>query len=550
MTSSTARFKSPNLLVVKGLRVEAQSGDQWKELVHGIDLELRPGEILGLIGESGAGKSTIGLAAMGYTRNGLRISGGQVLFDGVDLVTADDVQRRNLRGCSIAYVAQSAAATFNPAHRILEQCVEVPFKSQSVTRSSAKAVVTDLFRRLRMPDPDRIGDRFPHQLSGGQLQRAMAAMAMAPSPRLIVFDEPTTALDVTTQVEVLAAIRSSVKELGLAAIYISHDLAVVAQMADRIMVLRHGALVEQGNTKELLDDPKEDYTRRLVSQRQFDRVQVVAAGESAIQLNQVHASYGPFKALDDISLTVRRGETVAVVGESGSGKTTLARVVAGLLSPTSGTVMLGSETLQRSYLNRSADALRRIQYIHQMPDTALNPQQTVRKILGRALQFYFGITGHELRDRLHRLIEMIELDPSAILDRRPAELSGGQKQRVCIARALAADPSVVICDEVTSALDPLVAEEIIKLLTRLQEKSGQAYLFITHDFATVRVIADRVAVMRKGKIVELGDRGAVLEHPYHPYTKLLIESTPEMDTAWLDNVLSKRAASQRENSAV
>ena len=538
MSAAPSSEQSKALLTIRGLRVEARIDDGWKELVHGVDLDLKAGEVLGLIGESGAGKSTIGLAAIGYTRAGLRISGGSVVFDGLDLAKASDVQRRSVRGLSAAYVAQSAAASFNPAHRIIDQCVEVPFVTAKTPLNDAKAIVVDLFRRLLMPEPDRIGERFPHQLSGGQLQRAMTAMAMAPSPKIIVFDEPTTALDVTTQVEVLASIRASVRDLGLAALYISHDLAVVAQIADRILVLRNGKMVEQGDTAETLAKPQQEYTRRLISVRQFRREKHKTDSEVAVRITGVSAKYGSKTALDNVSLDVCRGETVAIVGESGSGKTTAARAIAGLLRPTSGHVELAGKVLPADYAARSPDELRNIQFIHQMPDTALNPQQTVRKLLGRVFQFYFRLSDSELDGRLNRLLEMLELDPAEILERRPSELSGGQKQRVCIARALAADPLVVICDEVTSALDPLVAEEIIKLLARLQRQTNQAYIFITHDIATVRAIADRVAVMKSGKIVEFGARDEILDRSSHPYTKLLIDSTPVMDVGWLDGILA------------
>ncbi|WP_342642106.1 ABC transporter ATP-binding protein [Rhodoligotrophos ferricapiens] len=532
------------IITIRGLRIEAGGEGAWEEIVHGIDLELRPGEVLGLIGESGAGKSTVGLAAMGYARSGVRISGGEILFDGKDLRKASESERRRLRGRRAAYVAQSAAAAFNPAHRLIDQCVEVPLLTGQ-NRRSAQELIEDLFARLQLPDPKTIGLRYPHQLSGGQLQRAMTAMAMGPHPEVIVFDEPTTALDVTTQVEVLAAIRAAVRELSLSAIYISHDLAVVAQIADRIMVLRHGALVEEGPTSAILSAPREDYTRRLVALRQFRKQQRIEAAKPVLAVDNIQMSFGEKPVLQDISLDAREGETLAIVGESGSGKSTLARVIAGLLQPASGTVALAGQRLDSDYRRRTRDQLRKIQLIHQSPDTALNPQQPVRKILGRALSFYFGLRGAELTGRVRALLQMVELDPDRVLDRKPDELSGGQKQRLCIARALAAEPLVLICDEVTSALDPLVAEEVLKLLDRLQRERRLTYLFITHDIATVRAIADRVAVFQAGRVVEQGPKEQILLSPTQAYTKTLLASTPEMDIHWLDGLLAERAALKR-----
>lgn len=533
------------ILAIRGLRIEANGQDGWSEIIHGIDLDLRPGEVLGLIGESGAGKSTIGLAAMGYTRRGIRISGGEIVFDGQDLAAIDETGRRRIRGCRAAYVAQSAATTFNPAHRLIEQCIEIPVVTEKQSRKAATEIVEDLFARLRLPDPKQIGQRFPHQLSGGQLQRAMTAMAMAPGPKLIVFDEPTTALDVTTQVEVLISVRDAVRRLGLAALYISHDLAVVAQIADRIMVLRNGALVEQGTAQDILYRPQQDYTRRLVAQRRFSHQSAIVGDEPAIRMERVQARYGALMVLRDVTLAARRGETLAIVGESGSGKTTAARALTGLIEPAAGKVFLGTGELPPSYRARSHDQLRRIQFIHQSPDSALNPEHSVREILGRILKFHFGIRRAAAAQRIRQLLEMIELDPDRVLDRKPGELSGGQKQRICIARALAAEPEVIVCDEITSALDPLVAEELLKLLSRLQREQGLTYLFITHDMSTVRAIADRIVVMKGGEIVEEGSKEDVFDHPRHPYTRLLLRTTPEMDTGWLDRLSQEQAEAAR-----
>jgi peptide/nickel transport system ATP-binding protein len=536
-----ARAAGETILEVKGLRIEGQSDDRWHEIVKGIDLTLKRGEVLGLIGESGAGKSTIGLAAMGYTRPGCRITDGTIMFDGVDLAKADEAKKRFIWGKRIAYVAQSAAASFNPAHKLIDQYIEGPIGHQIADEAEAKRGAIDLFRRLRLPDPEHIGYRYPHQVSGGQLQRAMTAMAMACRPDLIVFDEPTTALDVTTQIEVLAAIRNIVRQFQTAAIYITHDLAVVAQMADRVMVLRYGELVEEAPTRTMLSSPQQAYTKSLWAVRSLRKEEEPAAEEKLLRVNGIDARYGPLKVLHGVSVQVARGRTVAVVGESGSGKSTLARVITGLLPASEGSVTFQGETLPARLKDRPKALLKRIQMIYQMPDTALNPRRKVRDIIGRPLEFHLGLSGAAKHRRTIELLRMIELD-ERFLERYPAELSGGQKQRICIARALAVNPELIICDEVTSALDQLVAEEILKLLLRLQKELGVSYLYITHDLATVKAIADDIVVMHQGKVVESGSKTEVLTPPHHAYTELLLSSVPEMDPDWLDGILARRAA--------
>jgi len=541
--SMTVHPSDKPLLEIHDLRIEGHYQDAWHPLIKGIDLSLQRGEVLGLIGESGAGKSTLGLASMGYVRDGCRITGGSVRFDGQELVGARPEALRKLRGLRIAYVAQSAAASFNPAHRLIDQHVETAVRNAGIDRAKAQAEAVELYRILRLPNPEQIGQRYPHQVSGGQLQRVMTAMAMACHPDLIIFDEPTTALDVTTQIEVLVAIRDAVKTYGSAALYISHDLAVVAQMADRIMVLRHGKLVEEADTRTMLDAPQQDYTRSLWAVRSL-RTEPKPCPPQATPLLEVRkasASYGHQPVLHDVSLKLYRGQTLAVIGESGSGKSSTARLITGLLPPTSGQVLYDGKALPADYRQRSKEQLRRLQMIYQIPDTALNPRQRIVDIIGRPLSFYLGLKGQALRQRVAELLEMIELDPALYMDRQPRELSGGQKQRICIARALAAEPQLIICDEVTSALDQLVAEGVLKLLNRIQQQLGVAYLFITHDVATVRAIADEVLVMQRGKVVDHGCREEIFTPPYRDYTGLLFSSEPEMDPDWLDHLLEKRA---------
>jgi len=530
--------KGDVLLSIKGLKIQGFSDEKWHDIINGIDLTLHAGEVLGLIGESGAGKSTLGLAAMGYTQPGCRITEGEIIFDGVDLAKLSDVEKRKFWGDRMTYVAQSAAASFNPARRLIVQTTASTIRAVIKNRQDAYDDAKQLYDVLNLPDPDNICDRYPHQVSGGQLQRVMTAMAMSPRPDLLVFDEPTTALDVTTQVEVLASMRSIVEESNTAAIYITHDLAVVAQMADVIKVLRYGCEVEEAPTRQMLSAPKEAYTKSLWSVRALEKPQQ-AAQASVLSLKNIDASYGIQKVLHAINIEVPKGSTVAVVGESGSGKSTAARVITGLLPQMSGTVKFDGEDLPPALINRSKEQKRRIQMIYQMADTAMNPRQTVREIIGRPLEFYLGIRGGAQTKRVIELLEMIELDAN-FMERLPGELSGGQKQRICIARALAAEPDFIICDEVTSALDQIVQEGILKLLMRLQEELGLTYLFITHDISTVNAIADQVVVMNQGEVVEQGLKTEVFQPPHPDYTALLLSSVPEMDPDWLTNLISKR----------
>ncbi len=542
------------VLDIRGLRVVVRTdAGEGPPLVDDVSLQLRRGEVIGLIGESGAGKSTVGLASMGYARRGCHITGGQILFGDADIRAMSAAERRTLRGPKIAYVAQSAAAAFNPAHTLMAQVCEAAVWHGVLSPAEARAEAVSLFRQLDLPSPETIGSRYPHQVSGGQLQRAMAAMAMVARPDILVFDEPTTALDVTTQLECLAAFRKLIRDYGTAALYISHDLAVVAQIASSIMVLRDGKMVEFGDSRQILQRPKEEYTRRLVSMRVGGRAFVETRnGDEApiLAVDHVSANYsaGP-KVIDDVSLEVRRGDTIAVVGESGSGKSTLARVVTGLMPRSAGDVRFNGASLPPRLKQRSKDQLRRVQMIHQMPDIALNPQHTVLETIGRPVVFYFNRSQEEARVRAIELMRQMDL-PESFLTRKTTELSGGQKQRVSIARALAAEPDLIICDEATSALDQVVGEEILRLLKRLQQELGVAYLLITHDLGAVKRIANRVLVMLEGKVVASGDTATVLSPPCHPYTELLLSSVPEMRPEWLDEALAARARGEPATAAL
>jgi peptide/nickel transport system ATP-binding protein len=535
----------PDLLSVRNLKIEATSyppGEPPKTvtLVENVSFDVQKGKVLGLIGESGAGKSTIGLSALAYGRGGAAITGGQVLLNGKDILTLGRDGVRTIRGCKVCYVAQSAAAAFNPAHKLGEQVIEAALRHKIMTRPEAEKRALYLFQVLGLPNPETFGDRYPHQVSGGQLQRAMTAMALCPNPELIVFDEPTTALDVTTQIDVLAAIKHAIEETRTAALYITHDLAVVAQISDDIMVLRHGKTIEYGTTKQIIEAPNEDYTRALVSVRQTKREEARDQSNTLLKIEHVSAGYANgFKVLHDVSMHLPKGQTLAIVGESGSGKSTLARVITGLLPPSEGTITFDGKVLPKALSGRSKEELRRVQMIYQMADTAMNPRQTVRDIIGRPISFYYGLHGAKKTERVRQLLDQIEMG-DRFLDRYPAELSGGQKQRVAIARALAAKPELILCDEPTSALDPLVAEGILNLLLRLQEETAVSYVFITHDIAIVRAIADSVAVMHRGKLVRFGPKSKALSPPFDDYTDLLLKSVPEMEIGWLEKVLTTR----------
>ena len=534
-----------DLLEFRNLRIEATSyppGEAPRHvvLVDEVSVTVAKGKVLGLIGESGAGKSTIGLSAMAFGRGGVRLTGGQILLNGRDLRQADAAGLRAMRGHEVTYVAQSAAAAFNPAWRLMDQVIETSLQHRLMDRKTAEARAVELFRRLGLPNPETFGHRYPHQVSGGQLQRAMTAMALCPKPDLVIFDEPTTALDVTTQIEVLAAIKEAIHDTGVAALYITHDLAVVAQVADDILVLRGGKKVEYGSTDQIIHAPQQPYTKALVSVRSIEHVEKVFP-DAVLTVQNVTARYRGtnFDVLKNVTVDVAAGQTLAVVGESGSGKSTLARVITGLLPAAQGRIQFAGRTLSADLAQRSKDDLRELQMIYQMADTAMNPRQTVGTIIGRPLEFYFGLKGEARRKRVQELLEQIEMG-AGFIDRYPAELSGGQKQRVCIARALAAKPKVIICDEVTSALDPLVADGILKLLLDLQAREGVAYVFITHDLATVRAIADKIAVMYRGAVVRYGTKTEVLTPPYDDYTDLLLSSVPEMEMGWLEGVLAHR----------
>jgi peptide/nickel transport system ATP-binding protein len=540
------------LVEVQGLRVVVRKDTGGEvAIVDDVSFSIPKGEVLALIGESGSGKTTIALALLGYARRGCRIAGGSIRIGETRVLDLGAEELYALRGRKVSYIAQSAAAAFNPMKTIMDQVVEGAIIHATMSRGAAQAKAVELFAALALPEPKAIGARYPHQVSGGQLQRLMAAMALITDPELVVLDEPTTALDVTTQIEVLRAFKKVMRERGATAVYVSHDLAVVAQMADQILVLSDGAMREIGATDDILLRPRHAYTRSLLAaaapqQRGNGQAH---EGPPLLEIRGLVAGYGradasgmpAVRVLGDIDLTIARGSTIGVIGESGSGKTTLARVVAGLVPAARGTVLFNGEPLPTNLEQRTRDQFRRIQIVFQNADTVLNPSHTIERILARPLAFYHGLRGAESRKRIARLLELVKL-PAELAQRRPAELSGGQKQRVNLARALAAEPDLILCDEVTSALDTVVGAAILDLLAELRRELGVSYMFISHDISTVRAVCDEVVVLYSGCKVDAGSRKALAAPPFHPYADLLIASVPELRSGWLEGLPARVAA--------
>lgn len=536
-------------ITVNDLCITAKRADSAPtEIVKSVSFTLERGEVLALIGESGSGKTTIALSLLGYTRSGCSFAGGRVQLGTLDILALSHRELAKLRGKKVAYVAQSAAAAFNPSRRIMEQVIESALLHGVFNRSQAQAKAIALFRQLSLPNPETLGNRYPHEVSGGQLQRLMAAMALICEPELVIFDEPTTALDVTTQVDVLRAFKQAVKATNTTAVYVSHDLAVVAQMADRIIVLQQGEIVENNTTPAILTAPAQAYTQQLLAAvKTTNAVKAPYAADTVLEINGIVAGYGAIQAnglpktpiLKDISLQVRAGQTIGIIGESGSGKSTLARVIAGLLPAVQGTMQLNGQTLAPALAERTKQACQQVQLVFQNADTALNPAHTVADILGRPLTFFHGLRGAAKRDRIAELLQLVQL-PAELAERRCSALSGGQKQRINLARALAAEPSVILCDEVTSALDTVVAAAILALLKELQQRLGIALVFISHDISTVKQLCNEIVVLYKGTQVEYSSGSAFASLPRHPYTDMLIRSVPTLNPGWLETTAPQR----------
>ncbi|MHA5052396.1 dipeptide ABC transporter ATP-binding protein [Streptomyces sp. SD15] len=526
-----------SIVSVQSLSVAYRSGGRDVPVVHEVSLEVSKGRTHALVGESGSGKSTVAATLLGHLRHGSRITAGSVLVDGQDVFALPAKELRRLRGGTVAMVAQNAGHALTPSMRIGRQIAE----------AGGEVPVVDLLEQVRLPRPVELARRYPHELSGGQQQRVAIAMAIAARPKVLVLDEPTTGLDVVTQRGVLDLIGALRDELGLAAVLVSHDLGVVAHMADEVTVLRSGRVVESAPTRRLFSMPQDPYTRRLLaSVPRLDDTGLALVGESgerevrprarvsegstvAVSACDITIDYGSQRAVHGVSFEVRRGEVLALVGESGSGKSTLAWTLAGLRTPSGGTMTHESGDLARPAQKRPSSLRRRVQLVFQNADTSLNPRRSVGDAVRRPLRF-FGTAGTrtEAAVRARQLISDVRLDP-ALADRLPAQLSGGQRQRIGIARALAGEPDVLIADEITTALDVSVQADVLRLLDDLRRERGLACLFISHDLAVVRGIADRVVVLRHGVVVEEGPTDTVFASPGHPYTRQLMAAALEPD---------------------
>lgn len=549
-----------NVLEVTNLSVLPIGGGD--PIVRNISFAVKPGEVIALIGESGSGKTTIALTSLGYTRPGLVFGeGSSVRLLGQELINLNGSALRGLRGNKVAYIAQSAAASFNPAMPLNRQVTESAILHGLAKPAEALETAVQLYREMELPAPETIGTNYPHQVSGGQLQRAMTAMALCSNPQLLVFDEPTTALDVTTQISVLNTFKTVIRQRNAAAIYVSHDLAVVAQVADHIIVLKNGQIVEYGSTEQIVNAPRKRYTKLLMAasdpELALEQKKAARAAEpiiaksppkeesSILEVRNVSAGYGvqgkvaAYPVLADLNLDFKRGSIVGVVGESGSGKSTFARVISGLLPSLTGTIRLNGVDLPPSYQDRSKAQLRSVQMVMQMADVAMNRSHTIKTILGRPLTLMQGIKGSELDDRVAAVLDKVQL-PRDFAKRLPSQLSGGQKQRVNLARALTAEPELILCDEVTSALDTVVRNSMISLIDELRETEKLTFMFITHDISTVATLSDKIVVMSKGRIVEENTVEQIIHSPSHPYTQILMSSVPHMRIGWLEEAMEQR----------
>jgi peptide/nickel transport system ATP-binding protein len=589
------------ILEVESLRIEIEGTGI--DIVDEVSFHIEAGEVLGLVGESGSGKTTVGLALLGHTRRGAAIAGGEVRVDGKNVLAYSDRELRALRGRTVSYVPQDPSSSLNPALRIGTQLEEVleahRFGSSGGERRER---LTEMLGEVLLPADESFLRRYPHQLSGGQQQRVGLAMAFACRPRVIVLDEPTTGLDVTTQAHVLETVRMLCRAHGVGALYVSHDLAVVATLADRVAVMYAGRVVEIGRERDLFLASAHPYTRRLVEAipemsgehelvgipgtaprpghrpqgcffaprcdyavdlclqsfpprehvtelhetRCYRWSEVIAEAakerplaatkvnggnaESLLSVHSVQASHGERQVLFDIDLEVRPRQCLALVGESGSGKTTLARCIAGLHRNFTGEIALRGTTLEHGARRRTRETRRDIQYVFQSPYSSLNPRKTIGQIVGQPLRLFFELQRRDAHGRIVQALERVQLTAS-VVDRYPHELSGGERQRVAIARALVSEPALLVCDEITSALDVSVQAAIVDLIAELQREMLLGLLFVTHNLALIRTIAQDVAVMSDGRIVEHGPVGRVLEHPEAEYTKRLLANTPSLEAA-------------------
>ncbi len=583
-----------------------------REVLRNIDLTVAHGECVGLVGESGSGKSTLALAAMGYLKRGLRLLNGSAAFNGTDMFTQSRQELERIRGGQLALIPQNSGQSLTPTLRIGAQLGEALRLHSALPADQRAAKTIELLGHVRLPDPEAIVLRFPHELSGGQQQRVAIAMALAGQPEALLLDEPTTGLDVTTQAHILELLRDIAAERDMAMVYVSHDLGAIARVCKRVVVMYTGEVVLEGSTRQVLKSPAHPYAQGLLASIPkldgntlpisldgrppapgdagagcafADRCPIVqdrcrsarpqlapskngdvircffaedasrrrgqttgaepvrySSGETMLDLDDLSISYAKLGLLDqllgrgsgvpptvdDISISIGKGETLGLVGESGSGKSTILKTIAGLLPPAGGAVSTGDQALPPTVELRSPAQLRQIQLIFQNPDDSLNPRHTVAEILEQPLKLYFRLTGEKLRVLSAEILERVRLG-AHYLDRLPSQLSGGEKQRVAIARAFAASPEIVLCDEVTSALDVSVQAAVLDLLNELKKTQGTTYIFVSHDLAVVRALSDRVAVLYQGRLCEIGQTDQVFGGESHPYTKVLLGAVLEPD---------------------
>lgn len=544
------------LLMVENLTVSFSHGKGNITVVEGLSFQVQTGECLAIVGESGSGKSVTAMSVLGLTAfSGGKIDAGRILFrravgEDVDLVTVGEATLRKIRGDEIAMVFQEPMTSLNPVFTVGEQIAEVIRAHRGTERAKAAREAVELLRRVRIPEPERRFAQFPHELSGGMRQRVVIAMALACSPRLLIADEPTTALDVTVQAGILDLLRQLSRESDMAVLFITHDMGVVAEIADRVIVMRHGRKVEEAPVRMLFAAPEDSYTRHLLSSvprlgaSSGPAVQkpANAAGlpePALLDVKNLVARFpirkGLFRrhvanvhAVDDVSFSIKRGETLSLVGESGCGKSTTGRSILRLASPQAGSVLLEGTDLLTLSPEELRSRRRDIQIIFQDPYAALDPRLTAFEQVSDPLVIHGVDSGTALRDRVVSLIRRVGLT-EAHLDRYPHEFSGGQRQRLCIARALTLSPKLIVADEPVSALDVSIQAQVVELMQDLQEELGISYLFISHDMGVVDRMSHRVAVMHLGRIVEIGPRSAVLGNPRHPYTRALLSAVPNLD---------------------